>query len=170
MLRPRCQPCRSPTTGLSPGLTRTTLNHRRAERPRHSISCKPGERLKVPFVSSLLRGELKPTRTLRVLLALAASVAPIACRSSRPTRPVSTQVVVLGFDGADPNLLSKWAGQGKLPNLAMLAKTGTFRPLGTTNPPESPVAWASFATGLNPRSEEHTSELQSPCNLVCRLL
>src|SRR5256885_9528452 len=27
---------------------------------------------------------------------------------------------------------------------------------------------ASFATTL--RSEEHTSELQSPCNLVCRLL
>src|SRR2546426_12831090 len=24
--------------------------------------------------------------------------------------------------------------------------------------------------GKNPRSEEHTSELQSPCNLVCRLL
>src|SRR5688500_19268847 len=28
--------------------------------------------------------------------------------------------------------------------------------------PEPPVA--------RPRSEEHTSELQSPCNLVCRLL
>src|SRR5256885_6412029 len=25
-------------------------------------------------------------------------------------------------------------------------------------------------TRLQPRSEEHTSELQSPCNLVCRLL
>src|SRR2546426_2911314 len=25
-------------------------------------------------------------------------------------------------------------------------------------------------TGLGIRSEEHTSELQSPCNLVCRLL
>src|SRR5256885_6759688 len=24
--------------------------------------------------------------------------------------------------------------------------------------------------GVSPRSEEHTSELQSPCNLVCRLL
>src|SRR2546426_8315888 len=24
--------------------------------------------------------------------------------------------------------------------------------------------------GCSPRSEEHTSELQSPCNLVCRLL
>ncbi len=40
--------------------------------------------------------------------------------------------------------------QGKLPNLARLARDGTFAPLGTTNPPESPVAWASFATGLNP--------------------
>src|SRR5688500_7674762 len=27
-----------------------------------------------------------------------------------------------------------------------------------------------FITGLHTRSEEHTSELQSPCNLVCRLL
>src|SRR5256885_11693112 len=26
------------------------------------------------------------------------------------------------------------------------------------------------ASGACPRSEEHTSELQSPCNLVCRLL
>jgi predicted AlkP superfamily phosphohydrolase/phosphomutase len=71
-----------------------------------------------------------------------------ACR--RGTRPVTTQVVVLGFDGADPNLAAKWMAEGKLPNLKHLAETGTFRPLGTTNPPESPVAWASFATGLNP--------------------
>src|SRR5688500_19824391 len=28
----------------------------------------------------------------------------------------------------------------------------------------------AFAAGREPRSEEHTSELQSPCNLVCRLL
>src|SRR6266850_6016744 len=27
-----------------------------------------------------------------------------------------------------------------------------------------------LAVPLRPRSEEHTSELQSPCNLVCRLL
>ncbi|MFB3922320.1 MAG: alkaline phosphatase family protein [Terriglobia bacterium] len=66
------------------------------------------------------------------------------------TRPVTTQVVVLGFDGADPNLLARWIKEGKLPNLARLAETGTFKPLGTTNPPESPVAWATFATGLNP--------------------
>src|SRR5256885_5625082 len=29
---------------------------------------------------------------------------------------------------------------------------------------------AGHALTLVPRSEEHTSELQSPCNLVCRLL
>jgi predicted AlkP superfamily phosphohydrolase/phosphomutase len=72
------------------------------------------------------------------------------CRRAVTTRPVTSQVVVLGFDGADPTLLSKWMAEGRLPNLARLAQTGTFRPLGTTNPPESPVAWASFATGLNP--------------------
>src|SRR5256885_11063048 len=30
--------------------------------------------------------------------------------------------------------------------------------------------YTSFKSGNNMRSEEHTSELQSPCNLVCRLL
>src|SRR5256885_10671834 len=29
---------------------------------------------------------------------------------------------------------------------------------------------ARFSGTIVPRSEEHTSELQSPCNLVCRLL
>src|SRR5256885_12765749 len=32
------------------------------------------------------------------------------------------------------------------------------------------VPWRSSAAGRWHRSEEHTSELQSPCNLVCRLL
>src|SRR5256885_7805809 len=32
------------------------------------------------------------------------------------------------------------------------------------------AAALELATWLEARSEEHTSELQSPCNLVCRLL
>src|SRR5256885_8728860 len=32
------------------------------------------------------------------------------------------------------------------------------------------IACSSCRLGCAPRSEEHTSELQSPCNLVCRLL
>src|SRR5688500_19783574 len=31
-------------------------------------------------------------------------------------------------------------------------------------------AWLIYMIGTRWRSEEHTSELQSPCNLVCRLL
>jgi predicted AlkP superfamily phosphohydrolase/phosphomutase len=59
-------------------------------------------------------------------------------------------VVVLGFDGMSPILADKFMQEGKLPNFERLAQNGTFAKLGTTNPPESPVAWASFATGLNP--------------------
>src|SRR5256885_9012160 len=33
-----------------------------------------------------------------------------------------------------------------------------------------PVEIKKMLVGLHLRSEEHTSELQSPCNLVCRLL
>src|SRR3989454_5552195 len=50
-----------------------------------------------------------------------------------------------------------------LPNLERLG-LGCCRPLQGIRCPASPGA----ATGT--RSEEHTSELQSPCNLVCRLL
>src|SRR5688500_19176028 len=32
------------------------------------------------------------------------------------------------------------------------------------------IRCSSNLTTASPRSEEHTSELQSPCNLVCRLL
>src|SRR2546426_8808810 len=33
-----------------------------------------------------------------------------------------------------------------------------------------PLEEDQLADRVGPRSEEHTSELQSPCNLVCRLL
>src|SRR5256885_12030991 len=36
--------------------------------------------------------------------------------------------------------------------------------------PRPSPKWASSASSTARRSEEHTSELQSPCNLVCRLL
>lgn len=60
------------------------------------------------------------------------------------------RVVVLGFDGMDPELCERFMKEGKLPNLAALRDQGTFRPLGTTHPPISPVAWATFLTGVNP--------------------
>ena len=60
------------------------------------------------------------------------------------------RVVVLGFDGADPDTIAEMIAEGDLPHLARLAREGTFAPLATTKPSESPVAWATFATGMNP--------------------
>jgi len=60
------------------------------------------------------------------------------------------RVVIVGFDGMDPELAARWMRQGKLPHLAELAKSGTFRALATTHPPISPVAWSTFLTGVNP--------------------
>jgi predicted AlkP superfamily phosphohydrolase/phosphomutase len=50
----------------------------------------------------------------------------------------------------DPDLVTKWMDDGKLPNLKRLAGQGGLYPLTTTHSAESPTAWASFATGVNP--------------------
>ncbi len=60
------------------------------------------------------------------------------------------RVVVLGLDGLDYTLTEKLLAEGKLPHLEALRKQGCFRPLGTTLPSISPVAWSSFQTGTNP--------------------
>lgn len=60
------------------------------------------------------------------------------------------KVVVLGFDGMNPALLEEMMDAGKLPSFARLRKEGSYARMATTNPPQSPVAWASFATGRNP--------------------
>jgi predicted AlkP superfamily phosphohydrolase/phosphomutase len=59
------------------------------------------------------------------------------------------RVIVLGFDGMDYALTRKMMAEGRLPNLARLASSGTFRPLGTSMPPQSPVAWSNFITGMD---------------------
>lgn len=73
-----------------------------------------------------------------------------ASQTTKPERRSAERVFVLGFDGLDPTLTSRFMAEGKLPNLQKLANSGTYRTLGTTQPSESPVAWSSFATGVNP--------------------
>jgi len=60
------------------------------------------------------------------------------------------RILILGMDGLDPRLVSQWLEEGKLPNLDRLRRQGGFRPLTTSVPPESPVAWSNFITGMNP--------------------
>lgn len=66
----------------------------------------------------------------------------------------SPRVVVLGFDGADARLVERWMDDGHLPNLARLRAEGSFAPLRSTNPPQTPVSWSSFATGTDPGQTE----------------
>jgi predicted AlkP superfamily phosphohydrolase/phosphomutase len=70
--------------------------------------------------------------------------------AGKPLRRTKQRVFVMGFDGMDPTLARRFMDEGKLPNLRKLAETGTFATLGSTQPSESPTAWSSFATGVNP--------------------
>ena len=61
------------------------------------------------------------------------------------------RVIVLGFDGMDYGLTRRLIAEGALPNMARLAAGGGgLRPLATSVPPQSPVAWSTFITGLDP--------------------
>jgi len=60
------------------------------------------------------------------------------------------RVIVIGFDGVDAGFTEQWMNEGKLPNLSRLRESGTFRPLRPTTPPQTPVSWSTFATGIDP--------------------
>jgi predicted AlkP superfamily phosphohydrolase/phosphomutase len=83
-------------------------------------------------------------------LAVAASTCTPKAGGGKALRRAGQRVFVLGFDGMDPTLTRQMMDEGKLPNLKRLSETGTFAKLETTQPSESPVAWSSFATGVNP--------------------
>ncbi len=88
-------------------------------------------------------------RARLVLAVTTIAAAAGACRAPRPPAPPERRLVVLGFDGMDPTLAERWMAEGRLPNLKRLAATGGLYRLETTHSPESPTAWASFATGVN---------------------
>ncbi len=62
---------------------------------------------------------------------------------------LTKRVVILGLDGMDPGLTTKFIREGRLPNFQKLAERGVFRPLDTSLPSMSPVAWSTFATGTD---------------------
>jgi predicted AlkP superfamily phosphohydrolase/phosphomutase len=90
-------------------------------------------------------------RALTLAVALSLTGASfIACSGRRPPGKFTQKLVILGFDGLDPHLVTRWMQAGQLPNMAKIASQGGMSALGTTHSPESPTAWASFATGVNP--------------------
>jgi predicted AlkP superfamily phosphohydrolase/phosphomutase len=60
------------------------------------------------------------------------------------------KIIFLGLDGLDPRLTERFMSEGKLPHLQQLKEQGAYSRLRTTYPSLSPVAWSTFATGVNP--------------------
>ncbi len=69
-----------------------------------------------------------------------------------PSRALGKKVIIIGVDGMDPRLCERMIATGQLPNLAKLRDRGGFSDLGTSVPPQSPVAWANFINGAGPGS------------------
>ena len=88
-------------------------------------------------------------RFVMALVVAAASVSLLSCSGSPARKDYSQKLVIIGFDGMDPDLVRQWMDAGKLPTFKKLSEQGGMYPLETTHSPESPTAWASFATGVN---------------------
>src|SRR5437764_4307307 len=63
---------------------------------------------------------------------------------------MTKRVIVIGLDGLEPSLVEAMLAAGELPNLAKLVSPGGLARVGTTSPAQTPVAWSTFATGMNP--------------------
>ncbi|MEM6675864.1 MAG: alkaline phosphatase family protein [Planctomycetota bacterium] len=84
---------------------------------------------------------------------------PGAGRAARATGAVTLpnakypRIVVLGVDGMDPEILTEVMERypREMTNFRRLVAAGDgVRVLGTSTPPQSPVAWSNFITGRNP--------------------
>lgn len=60
------------------------------------------------------------------------------------------KVLVVGIDAATPDLLMKWAEEGRLPTFSKLIENGVSGKLRSTIPPVTCPAWLAFMTGKNP--------------------
>lgn len=85
-------------------------------------------------------------------------------------KALSEKILVLGVDGMDPRLTSKFLAQGHMPNLQAIINRGICRQdlvmLGG-NPTVTPPMWTTLATGANPGTHGITGFWnQDPDNLL----
>ncbi|MHC4295129.1 MAG: alkaline phosphatase family protein, partial [Planctomycetota bacterium] len=75
-----------------------------------------------------------------------------ALTRKRTAKHTARKVIVIGIDGMDPRLSERMMNEGLLPNFSALREGGGYSRLGTSIPPQSPVAWANFINGADPGS------------------
>src|SRR5687768_12113242 len=64
---------------------------------------------------------MKRAGLLVLMLSLAAIAAATACRGQRRGTVDAPKMVIIGFDGMDPDLVRRYIGEGRMPNMARLA-------------------------------------------------
>ena len=98
------------------------------------------------------RDFIKQSAYAAAALTTSIGVRPAFAVNKKLPRLGGKKVIVIGFDGMDPRLSEKMMAAGKLPNLDRLRRQRGYSVLGTSIPPQSPVAWANFINGAGPGS------------------
>lgn len=88
------------------------------------------------------------TRGLLVLVSVALVAATFGGIGAAAQSPIEN-MIVLGIDGLDYDLVRQLIDEGRMPNFARMERAGQFGPLETAASPQSPVAWSNFITGLD---------------------
>src|SRR6266576_1511639 len=81
---------------------------------------------------------------MRRLALLVILLTLISCRAEQK------QIIFIGLDGADWQLLDRYMADGTMPNLARIVAAGEKRVLLTQHPPLSPLVWTTMMTGVSP--------------------
>jgi predicted AlkP superfamily phosphohydrolase/phosphomutase len=96
---------------------------------------------------------LKQSAAAAAAIAVGLDMRPVyAAKRKQSSINPGKKVIVIGIDGMDPRLSEKMMSEGQLPNFDKLRKQGGYSRLGTSMPPQSPVAWANFINGAGPGS------------------
>ncbi|MBC8206182.1 MAG: alkaline phosphatase family protein [Kiritimatiellaeota bacterium] len=93
---------------------------------------------------------LKLAATVWIGAAALVSSGPVFAKNEVKAR--HPKVIVIAFDGMDAQLTEKMMDAGELPVLDAMRKKNGYRRLATSNPPQTPVAFASFINGADPGS------------------
>ena len=110
----------------------------------------------MPPTDPNLPADPEKRRSLKRLAALGLlSLVDLGALSSCGSRTIASsarerKLILLGIDGLDWGLASRLIAKGELPNLCRLREMGGFRPVTSTIPPQSPVAWATVISGRDP--------------------
>ena len=77
------------------------------------------------------------------------------------------RMIVVGLDGFDPGLARRYMDEGRMPNFKKLSEEGCFHSLATACPSISPVAWSTYATGVDAsRHNIYDFLTRDPCSYL----